>query len=120
VRFLHWVANSKGDLDTFPVEVQRSIGYALHFAQAGDKHPSAKPLKGFGGASILEVVEDHDGDTYRAIYTVKFSEAVYVLHIFQKKSKTGSKTPAHEIQLIRNRLKQAEEHHAERYKLCAR
>jgi phage-related protein len=67
--------------------VQREIGFALRRAQDGGKHPDAKPLKGFGGASVMEIVEDHDGDTYRAVYTVRFADAVYVLHVFQKKSK---------------------------------
>jgi phage-related protein len=85
----------------------RQIGYALYFAQIGDKHPSAKPLKGFGSAGVLEVIEDHDGDTYRAVYTVKFSGAVYVLHAFQKESKSGIKTPQQTIALIKERLKLA-------------
>lgn len=117
MKALHWIGSSKDDLITLPKEIQRDIGYALHFAQCGNRHSSAKPLKGFSGAGVLEIVEDHDGDTYRAMYTVKLTQAVYVLHVFQKKSKTGSKTPAHEIQLIRDRLKQAEADHARRYKL---
>jgi phage-related protein len=88
--------------------VQDHMGYALHLAQAGGKHDDAKPLKGFGGAGVLEIVSDHSGDTYRAVYTVKFATAVYVLHAFQKKSKTGSKTPATDMELIRRRLKVAE------------
>ena len=75
----------------------------------GDKHPAAKPLKGFGGAGVLEIAEDHDGNAYRAVYTVKFSEAVYVLHAFQKKSKKGIETPKHEVDLIKQRLQRAEE-----------
>ena len=92
----------------------REIGYALYFAQLGDKHPAAKVLKGFGGAGVLEVVEDHDGDTYRAVYTVKFAGAVYVLHAFQKKSKTGIKTPKPVLDLIKERLKLAEKDHEQR------
>lgn len=80
-------------------------------AQAGGKHPSAKPLKGFKGAGVLEVVEDHDGDTYRAVYTVRFAEAVYVLHVFQKKSKKTVQTPKHVIDLIKARLRIAEQEH---------
>ena len=78
----------------------------------GEKHPDAKPLRGFGGASILEIVESENGSTYRAVYTVRFADIVYVLHVFQKKSKTGSKTPKHEIELIRSRLKIAEADYA--------
>lgn len=95
----------------FPVEARREVGYVLYFAQRGDKHPAAKPLKGFKGAGVLEVVEDHQGDTYRAVYTVRFSTAVYVLHAFKKKSKVGIKTPRHEIDLIEQRLKSAKAEH---------
>jgi phage-related protein len=85
------------------------IGYALHFAQMGDKHLSAKPLQGFGGAGVLEIVENHDGETYRAVYTVRFAEVVYVLHTFQKKSKRGVKTPKRDLDRIRVRLQRAEQ-----------
>jgi len=85
------------------------MGYALYQAQLGDKSPAAKPLKGFGGAGVLEVVENYDGDAYRAVYTVRFAGIVYVLHAFQKKSKQGVKTPQHEIALINSRLKRAQE-----------
>ena len=104
---VHWVGNCREDLRRLPKDVAREIGYALWFAQMGDKHPSAKPLKGFKGAGVLEVVDDHAGDTYRAVYTVRFSKAIYVLHVFQKKSKSGMKTPKHEIELIEARLKWA-------------
>jgi phage-related protein len=87
------------------------MGFALYLAQTGEKHLAAKPLKGFGGAGVLEVVEDHDGDTFRAVYTVKFASAVYVLHAFQKKSKSGIKTPQTDIDLIKQRLKLAEQMH---------
>ena len=87
--------------------MRREIGFALYFAQMGDKHDSAKPLKGFGGAGVLEVVEDHAGDTYRAVYTVRLAGTVYVLHAFQKKSKKGIATPRHDLDLIRERLRQA-------------
>jgi phage-related protein len=110
---LFWVASSRRDLKAFPLEVRRTMGFALWQAQAGDKHVDAKPLKGFGGAGVLEVVEDHDGNTYRAVYTVKLAGAVYVLHAFQKKSKKGAKTPRAELDRIRKRLKTAEEHHAD-------
>jgi phage-related protein len=104
---IHWVGSSHSDLRKFPTEVTRDMGYALWFAQVGDKHPSAKPLKGFKGAGVLEVIEDYEGDTYRAVYTVRFAKAVYVLHVFKKKSKSGIKTPKHEIDLIESRLKLA-------------
>jgi len=106
---VHWVGSSREDLQSFPTEVKRDIGFALDTAQRGDKHPSAKPLQGFGGASVLEIVENHDGDTYRAVYTVRFAEAIYVLHCFQKKSKRGIKTPKKELDLIAARLKKAQE-----------
>jgi phage-related protein len=108
MKSLEWVGRSQQDLRDFPATVRRDIGYALYFAQAGDKHPAAKPLKGFGGAGVLEVVEDFDGDTYRAVYTVKFADAVYVLHVFQKKAKKGIATPQQDIELIRKRLQIAE------------
>ena len=93
-----------------PEDVIDVFGFALHLAQMGKKHDQAKPLKGFGGASVLEVVEDQMGDTYRAVYTVKIAEKVYVLHCFQKKSTKGIETPKHEMDLIRERLKAAHEH----------
>ena len=108
-----WVGSTKRDLKEFPEEVQDEIGHALYFAQRGDKHDDAKPLKGYSGASTLEIVENYDGDTYRAAYTVKFAGAVYALHAFQKKSKKGIATPKHEIELIKARLKMAEEHYTE-------
>jgi phage-related protein len=110
---LFWVGSSKKDLKGFPLEARRTMGFALWQAQAGGKHVDAKPLKGFGGAGVLEVVEDHEGATYRAVCTVKFAGAVYVLHAFQKKSKKGVRTPKAELDLVRERLKTAEEHHAE-------
>lgn len=116
IKPLLWVGRSRKDFLTFPEEVHDAVGYALHKAQMGDKHPSAKPLKGFAGAGVLEVVEDHDGDTYRAIYTVRFEGAVYVLHAFQKKAKKGIGTPKPEIELIRSRLAVAEADHRRRGK----
>lgn len=106
---VRWIASSREDLRDLPRDVRRDIGFALDAAQSGSRHPSAKPLKGFGGASILEIVEDYVGDTYRAVYTVRFSEAIYVLHVFKKKSKSGIKTPKHEIDLIKMRLIRAKE-----------
>jgi phage-related protein len=108
-----WVASSRRDLRAFPKGVRTTFGQALYDAQTGGKHPDAKPLKGFCGGGVLEVVEDDDGNTYRAVYTVKLAGAVYVLHAFQKKSKKGIKTPPEEIDKVRKRLKQAEEYHAE-------
>jgi phage-related protein len=105
---VEWVGSSRKDLRTFPEEVKNDIGLALWFAQLGDKHPSAKVLRGFGGAGVLEVVDDYDGDTYRAVYTVKFADAIYVLHCFQKKSKQGRETPQQDKDLIRERFKRAE------------
>lgn len=112
-RRLEWVGTSREDLSAFPVEVRRAIGFALRFAQRGEKHPSAKPLSGFGSAGVLEVVESDVGGTYRAVYTVALPDAVYVLHIFQKKSTRGIKTPEREIALIRRRLKAAQQHSAD-------
>jgi phage-related protein len=111
-----WVASSRKDVKKFPKGVRQVVGQALFDAQTGGKHPSAKPLKGFGGAGVLEVVEDDNGKTYRTVYTVKFAGAVYVLHAFQKKSKKGVKTPQEEIEKVKARLKEAAEHHAERIK----
>jgi len=95
-----------------PKSVRQKVGFALYFAQHGEKHESAKPLKAFGGAGVLEVVEDHDRGTYRAVYTVRFSEAVYVLHVFQKKAKRGIATPMRDVELIRARLQEAARLHA--------
>ena len=109
-RPIFWVASSRKDLRALPGSVQDVFSYALHLAQTGRKHEQAKPLKGFGGAGVLEVVEDFRSDTYRAVYTVKFGDAVYVLHCFQKKSSHGIGTPRPDIDLIRERLKAAEAH----------
>lgn len=113
---LEWIASSRKDMQALPHAVQRIFGYALYAAQLGEKPPEAKPLKGFGGSSVLELIEDHRGDTYRAVYTVRFVRKVYVLHVFQKKSKHGMTTPKHEIDLIRARLKQAEDFYVGQYK----
>ena len=104
-----WVGTSLEDLKKFPDEVQDEIGYGLFVAQMGDKHRKVKPLKGFMGGGILEMISDHRGNTYRAVYTVRLIHAVYVLHAFQKKSKKGIETPKRELELIRQRLKQAEQ-----------
>ena len=105
-----WVGSSKKDLMAMPDEVKSAFGFALYLAQQGKKHQNAKPLKGFSGAGVLEVVEDCLGDTFRAVYTVKIAEVIYVLHCFQKKSKRGIETPKQEIDLIRDRLKMAQDH----------
>lgn len=105
---LEWIASSHKDLMALPVGVRRLFGYALSLAQSGDRHDYAKVLKGFGGGGVLEVLEDAASGTYRAIYTVKFEEAVFVLHCFQKKSKRGIATPKEDMDIIRARLKVAE------------
>ena len=105
---LEWIASSYKDLMELPLDVRRFFGYALSLAQAGDQHDSTKVLKGFGGAGVLEVVENDSGGTYRAVYTVKFEEAVFVLHCFQKKSKRGIATPKQDMDIIHNRMKMAE------------
>lgn len=108
---IEWMGSSKKDLRAFPDDVKRVMGYALRVAQWGERHPDAKPMQGFGGASVLEVVEDHCGDTYRAVYTVRFPDAIYVLHAFQKKSNKGTETPRPDKELIKTRLKMAEDHY---------
>jgi phage-related protein len=108
---LVWVGSSRRDLREFPPAVRRAFGVALFAVQLGETPPDAKPLKGFGGAGVLELIEDHRGDTYRAVYTVRFAARIYVLHAFQKKSKRGIATPKREIELIRERLKWAERLH---------
>jgi phage-related protein len=105
---LIWIGSSKRDLMELPVRVRKFFGHALHFAQIGDRHDAAKVLKGFRGAGVIEIVEDDSHGTYRAVYTVKFEHAVFVLHCFQKKSKAGISTPKAEMETIRLRLKQAE------------
>jgi phage-related protein len=112
VRPLLWVASSKRSYREFPAKVQDNLGFELFLAQTGQHPPSAKHLKGFA-SGVLELVEDYDGDTYRAVYAVRFKEAIYVLHAFQKKSKRGIATPKSDIDLIRRRLRDAEFHHAE-------
>jgi len=112
VKPLFFIGSSHEDLSGFPEAIKDVTGYALYLAQRGDKHPGAKPLHGFGGAGVLEVVADHDGDTYRTVYTVRLARTVYVLHAFQKKSTRGVTTPRHEIELGRERLRRAEAHYA--------
>ena len=105
---LHWIASAKKDYQAFPPEVQDDMGFALGVAQLGGRHPHAKAWKG-EGPGVLEIVEDFRGGTFRAVYTVKFAGAVYVLHAFQKKSKTGIKTPLDDVKLIGERLKRAQQ-----------
>jgi phage-related protein len=108
---LFWIGSSLSDLKECPDEVQDFIGYALHWAQRGGKSPNAKPLQGFGSAGVLEIIEDFDGNTYRAVYTVQFAGAVYALHVFQKKSRKGIATPKQDIELVKARLKRAKAHY---------
>ena len=108
---LTWMGDSLETLQDFPEDVKDEIGFALFQAQTGEKHIKAKPLKGFG-AGILEIVSDHRGDTFRAVYTVRLAGRVYVLHAFQKKSKTGIATPRAEMDMVKQRLKRAIELHA--------
>ena len=107
IRPVLWIGSSLRDLRALPPEVRRDIGQALYTAQQGATDPAAKPLKGFGGTRVMEIVERDRGGTYRAVYTAQFAEAVYVLHVFQKKSKRGIATPKQDIDLIRRRLAEA-------------
>ena len=109
-----WIGSSRRDLREMPQQVRRGIGQALYAAQQGVTDPAAKPLKGFGGTRVMEIVERYRTDAYRAVYTAHFDNAVYVLHVFQKKSKSGIATPKQEIALIRRRLAEAERHYRER------
>ena len=107
MRKLIWIGSSLTDLKRFPDQVMSDVGHALYFAQCGMKHESAKPLKGFGSAGVLEIVESFDGNAYRAVYTINLKHAVYVLHCFQKKSHKGGKVPRPEQELIESRLRDA-------------
>lgn len=109
-----FVASAREDISAMPEQVKRAFGQALYEAQCGGMSRFAKPLKGFGGSSVVEIVENHDGDTFRAIYTVRFAGVLYVLHAFQKKAAKGAKTPRIEMDRIRTRLKIAEDHHTSR------
>ena len=113
---LVWLASSRRDMKEMPRTVQREFGVALFAVQSGVTPPDAKPLKGFGGAGVLELVEDDRSGTYRAVYTVRFASAVYVLHVFQKKSKRGVATPPQDIEKVVERLKRAEDIHKKRQK----
>jgi phage-related protein len=111
---LRWIGSALKELKSFPPEVRSDVGYALYAAQNGEMDPAAKPMKGFGGASVMEIVAPFAGDTRRAVYTVRFQGVVYVLHAFQKKSKSGVSTPKKEIDLIHQRLAAAERDYKER------
>ncbi len=104
---LSWIGSSYDDFKAFPAPAQHEMGFALYVAQCGDRHPNAKPLKGFGGAGVMEIVESFDGNAHRAVYTAKFAKRVFVLHAFQKKSRKGIATPAQEIALIKKRFRLA-------------
>lgn len=112
-RVLFWIASSRKDYADFPPRVQETLGFELFLAQTGQNPPSAKPLKGIGNG-VTELVEDFDGDTFRAVYVARFEHAVYVLHCFKKKSKRGIKTPQPDIDLIKRRLRDAEADYLER------
>ena len=111
---IRWIGTSLRDLRSFPAPVRTDFGHALFTAQEGKTDPAAKPLKGFGGASVFEIVASHHGNTWRAVYTVRFQDAIYVLHVFQKKSTKGIATPAREIELIKRRLAEAGRDYRER------
>ena len=108
LKLVIWMGSSRKDFCEMPSEVQDAMGYALFVAQQGGKHHTAKPLKGFGGAGVHELVSDYRGDSFRAVYTVRFPGAVYLLHAFQKKSKKGGETPKADMELIKRRLRDAE------------
>ena len=112
---VEWVGSSKGDLKRFPEPVRHRMGFAIYQAQAGLRHRDAKPLRGFG-SGVLEAVSRHDGDTFRAVYTVRFETAVYVLHAFQKKARRGIATPKPELDLVRRRLAAAERHYRDTHR----
>ena len=113
-RELVWIGSSLKDLREFPEDVRQMMGFALYMAESGGKHIAAKPLRGYGGAGVLEVVDDFDGDTYRTVYTVRFAEAIYVLHAFQKRSTRGVATPKREVEIVNARLELARQLHTQR------
>jgi phage-related protein len=114
IKPVFWMGSSRGDLRAMPEQVRRDIGKALYTAQQGFADPKAKPLKGFGGARVVEIVERDRSGAYRAVYTAQLGDMIYVLHVFQKKSKRGIATPKQDIALIRRRFADAERHHKER------
>jgi phage-related protein len=114
IRLVIWLGSSRRDLRAMPKSVRRNIGQALYTAQHGGTDPAAKPLKGFSGTKVMEIVERDRGGAYRAVYTAQLGDAIYVLHVFQKKSKRGIATPKQEIDLIRRRLAEAQRDFRER------
>ena len=112
------VGSCREDLKSSPKDVRLFMGSALYLAQDGGTHPDARPLRGFGSVGVLEGVDDFDGDTYRAVYSVKLQGVVFALHAFQKKSRTGKKTPQQDLELVRRRLRRAEAIHAEIVRRC--
>ncbi len=111
VKEILWIGSSRKDLRAFPQQVRKDMGNALYAAQQGETDPAAKPLKGFGGTEVMEIVERYRTDTYRAVYAARLKNAVYVLHVFQKKAKKGRATPKQELDLIRQRLAEAKQHY---------
>ena len=105
---VHWIGSARKDIQAFPEAVRSEIGYALWQVQRGETPLQAKPLHGFGGATVLEIVDDYATDTYRAVYTVRFADVVYVLHAFQKKARHGRATPQRDMELIKRRLLEAQ------------
>ena len=114
IKPVRWVGSSRSDLRAFPKEARRHVGQALYAAQRGEEYPTVKALKGFAGRAVLEIVVSHAGDAYRAVYTARFRDAIYVLHAFQKKSKKGIATPRKEMELIARRLAAAARDYRER------
>lgn len=112
---LEWTGASKKDLLTFPVQVRKEVGHALYVAQTGERNSNTRVMQGFGGASVLEVRDNFNGDTYRAVYTVRFAKAIYVLHCFQKKSHHGIATDPQDIALTNARLATAQDHYTKNY-----
>lgn len=115
-RKLEYISSSRKDLEKLPQNVKEVFIHGLELALIGEKHPDAEPMRGFGDASVLEIRERYKGDAYRAMYTVRFEKAVYVLHVFKKKSKSGVVTPKQDVELIRTRLKAAEAHYKVNFK----
>ena len=113
MKSLYWIGSSRKDIRAMPEDIRDAFGFALFLAQQGQKHENCKALKGFGSAGVLEIVESDPSGTYRAVYTVSFGDALYVLHCFQKKSKSGISTTQQDVDLIRSRLKRAEAHFME-------
>jgi phage-related protein len=113
LKVLIWLGSSRRDFVAFPDDVKSEMGYALFQAQAGGRHRKAKPLRGAGDAGVIEIIDDHRGDTFRTIYTVRYANAVYVLHAFQKKSKSGIATPKSDLDLVEQRLREAARLHKE-------